>query len=98
MHLPLRQRLGEILALMRAAAFAALERGRRDGMGDAEHVAQVEPFEAFEIEGGGVARRMLAELLGERRYIGERLGELCSGADWPDAVRHGRLQLRDHRG
>ena len=51
-----------ILALMRAAAFIARQRSGGDRVGDAEHVAQVEPFEALQIEGGGVPGRMLAKL------------------------------------
>ncbi len=62
----------EILALMRAAAFGARQRCRGDGVRDGEHVAQVEPFEALQIEGGGVAGRMLAKLGCERDNFIER--------------------------
>ena len=98
MHLPLRQHFWEILALVRAAAFVARKCGRGDGVGDHEHVAQVEPFEALQIEGGGVARWMLAKLGRESGNLVECGTELRAGAERADVIGHGGLQMRDHRG
>ena len=98
MQLPLRARLGEILALMRAAAFAAIERGLRDRLRNGDHVAQIEPFQPLQVERRAMSGRLFAQLLPERGNAGQRPAQFCAGAKRPDVVSHDGLQARDHRG
>src|SRR5215469_12283311 len=81
---------------MRAAAFDPSQGRFRHGAGDGEHVAQIEPFQALEIETAIRGGRSLAEFGGERSNAAERALKLCPSAEWPDIVGHDRLEPRDH--
>jgi len=68
----------------------------RHRAGNAEHVAQVEPFQTLEIEAAIRGGRPLAELGRERSNAAERALKFCPSAKRPDIVGHDRLEPRDH--